>query len=239
MAVLVLSLGFATLSSAQDAAKSPALTPVDRKTESWKKRFALMVENLKKGDAELLLVGDSITHGWDNPGAKEAKVKYLDEWKWVNFGISGDRTQHVLWRIANAPMNAIKPKACMVMIGTNNIGQQQDVESPKDAADGVKAIVVELQKHYPDMKILVLHVFPRGATKDDPKRMKVDEINSYLPELLKGMKNVELLNINDKFLDADGNLSKDIMPDLLHPNAKGYEIWGATVNPVLKKMIRP
>ena len=231
VAILLEVAGF---TQAQEA-KSVALTPVDRKDEWWQKRFVEKNEQLKKGDAELLLIGDSITHGWDNAGAKEAREKYLDCWKWVNLGFSGDRTEHVLWRLENGPMDAVKPKAIMLMIGTNNIGHGSS--APKDAADGVQAIVKKLGTLYPEAKILVLNVFPRDEKPDGNGRKQINEINALLPELLKDQKNVTLMSINAAFLDADGTLPKSVMPDFLHPQAGGYMTWGGLVHPVLKLML--
>jgi lysophospholipase L1-like esterase len=225
-------LCFVAIAAAQENVK--ALLPVDRKDEWWQKRFAEKNEQLKKGDAELLLVGDSITNGWDNDSAKEAREKYLDGWKWVNLGFSGDQTQHVLWRLENAPMDAVKPKAIMLMIGTNNIGNKQ---SPEDTVLGIAAIVKKLKDLYPNAKILVLNVFPRDEKPDGRLRVEVDKINSLLPKTLGKQKNVTLFSINDKFLDKDGTLPKSVMPDSLHPQKDGYLIWGETVQPKLKSMI--
>lgn len=217
----------------EDAAKSVALTPVPVKNEGWQKRFAEKNEQLKQGDADILIIGDSITHGWD--GRKQEIVKNaFGDWKVVNLGISGDRTEHVLWRLENAPLNAVKPKAIMLMIGTNNIGHGSS--SSKEAAAGVVAIVEKLQATYPTTPILVLEVFARGHKPYDPMRRNVDEINDILRDELPGRKNVTLFDLNGKFLLRDGTLPKEVMGDFLHPGDAGYMIWGSAVHPILKRM---
>jgi beta-glucosidase len=230
-------LCFVSIAAAQEKV-NVALQAVDRKDDWWQKRFAEKNKQLEQGDAQLLLIGDSITHGWDNNSAKAAREKYLDGWKWVNLGFGGDQTQHVLWRLDNAPMHAVKPKAIMLMIGTNNIGGGRNSKSsPQDTADGIAAIVNKLRILYPAAKILVLNVFPRDEKPDGERRVLVDEINKLLPKTLGVQKNVTLFSINDKFLDKDGTLPKSVMPDSLHPQEGGYLTWGEAVEPKLKSMI--
>ncbi|GHT36458.1 hypothetical protein FACS189427_08100 [Planctomycetales bacterium] len=223
----------AAYSAAQEL--SSALKPVPRFDKWWIDRWAKNVEDFNKGDIDLLMIGDSITHGWEG-GGKAVWAKYYAHRKPVNMGFSGDRTEHVLWRLEYLPLNKINPKAAVLMIGTNNIGHKEG-SAPKDAADGIKAIVQKLEKTYPNMKILVLYVFPRGNQPDDGARKKVDEINSYLPELLKDEKNVTLLNINKVFLDESDILQPAVMKDFLHPGADGYQLWAEAIETTLAKML--
>ena len=208
-----------------------AITPADKKDEWWVRRHAENVELMNNGDIDLLMIGDSITHGWD----ENYWNMYYAHRKPINLGFSGDRTEHVLWRLDNLPLDKISPKAAMLMIGTNNIGHNST--NPKETAEGIKAIVNRLQKAFPEMQILVLHVFPRDNKPDGELRKKIEEINFYLPDLLKDEKNVTLLDINSKFLEADGTLAPEIMPDFLHPKATGYGIWARTVDPVLSRLL--
>ena len=191
-----------------------------------------MNSRVKQGNVDLLVIGDSITQGWEGAG-KETWDKYYKDRNAVNLGISGDQTQHVLWRLENGNIDGISPKLAMLMIGTNNSNAKQ---SSEDVAAGVKAIVELLREKLPQTKILLLGIFPRGADDQDPKRqtnMKANEIISKLAD----NKMIVYLDISDKFLDSDHKLSKDIMPDLLHPNAKGYEIWAEAVEPEVAKLM--
>lgn len=220
-----------TLLRADDGANvevNMAITPEDRDIDRFREQSARMEE----GDVDLLWVGDSITHFWETTGS-EVFRKYYGNRKTMNFAISGDRTGHVIWRINHSPMDKIDPKMAVVMIGTNNIGHESS--TPVQTVEGIQKIVDMLKEQYPEMSILLLEVFPRGATPDDPLRQGVNEINAGLEKLYKDkkVKNVKLYSINDLFLDENGNLPSEIMPDYLHPSAKGYEIWASAIEPFI------
>jgi len=193
---------------------------------------------MEQGDVDLLWVGDSITHFWEGAG-KEVWEQYYNDRKAMNFAISGDRTGHVLWRMANSPMDKISPKMTIVMIGTNNIGHRDPNgkmhSTPAETVEGIELIVSQLKEQYPETKILLLEVFPRGNKPDDPLRIAVNEINEGLEAIYadNAVENVQLYSINDLFLDKDGNLPKEIMPDFLHPGKEGYEIWAKAVEPMI------
>ncbi|MDR0327639.1 MAG: GDSL-type esterase/lipase family protein [Planctomycetaceae bacterium] len=229
---LLTGVMFGLLLTASVPAQNRALDPDDRKDEGWVNRHAEQVAAMNKGDIELLLIGDSITHGWD--GHRELYEKFFGEYKPINLGISGDQTAHVLWRLEHLPLDKITPKVAMIMIGTNNIGHS-DGSTPKETAEGIVAIVKKLQKQYPRMQIIVLKVFPRDEKPDGDYRKKVDEINAALPAMLRGLRNVSLMDINTNFLDKDGTLPKSIMGDSLHPGKEGYELWGNAVSPSIKQ----
>jgi beta-glucosidase len=218
------------LTSANIFAQNRAVEPASRNDNWWGSRFVANITQIEKGNIDLLMIGDSITHGWENAG-KKTWEKYYAERKPINLGFSGDQTQHVLWRLEHLPLNKIKPKAAVIMIGTNNISSNSS--TPQDTADGIKLIVEKLKKQYPEIKIIVLHVFPREEKPDGKLRKKVEEINAFLPEFFKEDKNVKLLDINKVFLDENKILPKSIMPDGLHPNEIGYKLWAEAVEPEL------
>jgi len=212
--------------------KNPAVAPADKMAEEWwKNRHNANIERMNQGDVGFLMIGDSITHGWD--GQQPLLEKFFAEFKPINLGFGGDQTQHVLWRLDNLPLDKIQPKVAMIMIGTNNTGNRAN--TPWMIADGIREIVERLQKAYPELKIIVLNVFPRGEKKDDWLRHRVDEVNSCLPELLGGKENITLVDINDVFLTEDGTLPKEIMSDFLHPGTRGYELWGEKLAPLVKE----
>jgi lysophospholipase L1-like esterase len=193
------------------------------------------LEVAKQGDANLLFMGDSITDFWRNPeGAYAGKPvldKYFGQWKVANYGIAGDTTQGVLYRLQDGEGAGIKPKAVMLMIGTNNTGRN----SAAEIAEGVGAIVLSLQNSFPDAKILLLGIFPRGRATD-PVRTTIAEINRTISKLHDGNR-VHYLDIGAGFLDADGNIPQDVMSDGLHPTGKGYEIWAKAVIAPLTAMM--
>jgi lysophospholipase L1-like esterase len=213
MLVLVLSL----LLQDQAGAK-----PVP-KDGGWVKRHEGFVAEAKaKADCGLLFLGDSITDSWR--GKKAIFDAAFGAHKPLNLGVSGDRTQHLLWRIQNGEIDGLKPKAAILMIGTNNIGQSNP-EPPASAVAGIQAIVAHLKKSTPDTKILLLAVFPRGEKPDHPHRAAVKEINDAIAKL----DGVRYLDIGPKFLQPDGTISKEIMPDFLHLSDKGYQIWADAI----------
>lgn len=187
-----------------------------------------------QGDAEVLFMGDSITDFWRNvegPYAGKAVMdKYFGQWKIANFGIAGDTTQGVLFRLQDGEGKGIKPRAIMLMIGTNNTLRNTGAE----IAEGVGAIVLALQRDFPQAKILLLAIFPRGRAAD-PVRTTINEVNRRIAKLDDGNR-VHYLDIGKGFVDAEGNVPPDIMSDGLHPSPKGYEIWAQAVREPLARL---
>lgn len=185
------------------------------------------LEVARAGEANILFMGDSITDFWRNPegafAGKPVADKYFSQWKVANFGIAGDTTQGVLYRLQNGEGKGFSPKAVMLMIGTNNTARNTAAE----IAEGVGAIVLQLQRDFPDAKILLLGIFPRGRA-GDPVRATIADINKTVARLHDGNK-VHYLDIGAGFLDAAGNIPQDVMSDGLHPSGKGYEIWANAV----------
>ena len=207
-----------------------AVTPAPRPDDWWTKMHDGFNERAKKGDVELVFLGDSITQGWaDNDTWK----KYYGPRHAANFGIGGDRTQHVLWRLEHGNFDGIKPKLVVLMIGTNNSNGADNTAA--EIADGIKAIVAGLREKLPDTKVLLLGIFPRGD-KPNPQREKNAQA-SELASKIADDKHVFYLDIGSKFLEADGSLSKDVMPDYLHLSPKGYEIWADAIEPKVKELL--
>jgi beta-glucosidase len=194
------------------------------------KRHEQFLARIKEGPVGLLFLGDSITDGWRGGGKKTwQKFASYDP---ANFGIGGDRTEHVLWRITNGELEGIHPKVAVVMIGTNNTGR----DKPEWIAAGVKKIVDTIHTKLPETKVLLLAVFPRGA-KDSSGRKNVAAVNEIICKLDDGQK-TRYLDIGKSFLDAEGQIPKDVMADGLHPSAKGYEIWCDAMRPLLEEMMK-
>jgi beta-glucosidase len=220
-----------TKSTAKPEAKAnDAVVPVPREG-NWMKRHEAMNERVKQGNVDLLFIGDSITQGWEGAG-KKVWEEFYGKRNAVNLGIGGDRTQHVLWRLDHGNIEGIKPKLAVLMIGTNNSG----TNTSEQIAEGVTAIVEKLRTKLPETKVLVLGIFPRGATADDTKR-KVNEGANAIIKKLADNKHVFYLDIGDKFLKDDGTLTKDVMPDLLHLNEGSYRIWAESIEPKVKELM--
>jgi lysophospholipase L1-like esterase len=193
----------------------------------WMKKHEQFLESVKRGDAEVIFIGDSITQGWEG-GGKSIWRRWYEPRKAINLGIGGDQTQHVLWRLDHGEVDGIHPKVAVVMIGTNNTGRN----TPEQIADGVKAIVEKLRSKLPKTKILLLAIFPRDQKPEGEKRRRVKAANEIIAKFDDG-KTVKYLDIGDRFIETDGTISKEIMPDYLHLTSKGYRIWADAIEPTL------
>jgi beta-glucosidase len=203
------------------------------------------VEIAKKGDIDLLLEGDSITDWWINRAQggqprtpTAAYTKYFGNIRTADFAVAGDTTQGVLWGLKNGEGQGFSPKAIMLMIGTNNLGTNNITgNSPEEIAEGIGAIILENRKDFPNAKILLLAVFPR-STPDDPARERIAQINKIIQKL-DDHQHVFYMDIGPKFLGPDGAFLPDtFLPDNLHPQEKGYDIWGAAVIDTLKSWLK-
>jgi lysophospholipase L1-like esterase len=217
------------------ADENPAVTPADRNQEQgWASRHAVKFGDPKRKEANVIFFGDSITQGWEGKG-KEVWEKSIEPLGAFNLGFSGDRTEHALWRIDNGEFDETKPKVIVILLGTNNIGHKKS--NPQQTAEGMKAILERLSKKTPEAKVLLLGVFPRAAKADEPLRQQAAEITKLYSGLADGKK-VVFLDIGAKFLEADGTMSKEVMPDFLHPSEKGYQIWADAMLPTLQEMLK-
>lgn len=201
---------------------------------AWKKRFDAQNEKARAGGVELILVGDSITQGWENPQAQEVWQAHFKDIPTLNLGIGGDSTQNVLWRLDHGNLDGISPKVAVVMIGTNNTRDPRT--TGEQIAAGITAIVYKLRYKLPHTRILLLGIFPRDG-KDSPKRMtnaKANELISHLAQ----RKDIFFLDLGPRFLSPDGSLSREVMPDLLHLSPKGYEIWASGMEGQLRELMK-
>jgi lysophospholipase L1-like esterase len=191
------------------------------------------VDIARQGNIDLLLLGDSITDWWVQGDANKAMFdKYFGTVKTANFAIAGDTTQGVLWGLKNGEGQGFQPKAVMLMIGTNN-----GSNTAAEVAEGIGAIVLELRQDFPHAKILLLGIFPRSVP-GDPVRDKIAEVNRIVARL-DDQKQVFFMDIGAKFLDEQGFfLAESFRPDNLHPQARGYDIWGEAVRPKLAELLK-
>jgi len=217
---------YRALTTVQVPRDNSAIRPVPRAAN----RHDSFVELAKKGDIDLLLVGDSITDLWRN--STETYATYFGKYKVGNFAISGDTTQGVLWGLQNGEGTGFQPKAIMMMIGTNNSGANTGPE----IAEGVGAIVLELRKDFPNAKILLLAIFPRNAPASPARKVNADASSIY--SRLADNQHVFYMDIGQKFLSPDGTISTEIMADGLHPTAKGYVIWGDAIKDKLADLMK-
>jgi beta-glucosidase len=204
-------------------------TPAPREG-AWLKRHEQKLEQVKRGNIDLVFLGDSITQGWEGAG-KAVWERYYAPRRPLNLGYGGDRTQHVLWRLDHGEIDGISPRVVVMMIGTNNLR----ANAPETIADGIKAIVARLRSKLPQTKILLLAVFPRSQTPDE-LRERARAVNQTIQSLADG-DTVVYQDIGPHFLNDDGTISKEIMPDFLHLSPRGYRIWAEAIEPILWNMM--
>ena len=190
-------------------------------------RFYDKIRQVEGGDVDLLFIGDSITHSWESSG-KETWDRYYGHRRAVNLGFSGDLTQHVLWRLIHDELDHISPAVAVLMIGTNNSRDYR----PQQIASGITAICNTLRGLLPETKILLLAVFPRGTKADDWQRRVNTETNSIIADL-DDDEWIRYVDIGPSFLEPGGILPETVMPDALHPNERGYQIWAEAMEPAL------
>jgi len=245
--VVLFSTGFCSSGLAQNAAPAVPVAPADASMAAPKQGsahfFELHESFLKRGKAGpigVLFLGDSITEGWTK--APHIWEHSFGKYQPANFGIGGDRTQHVIWRIENGELDGIAPKVVVLMLGTNNTGDN----TAEEIAAADRKIVRMIQQHLPETKILLLAIFPRGSRKNrdgtpepwEKKMAIIRAVNADLAKLDDG-KRIRVLDINSHFMANDGmTVPNIIMPDQLHPNAAGYQLWAEAIQPTLDEMVR-
>ena len=223
-----------------------AVTPEDRTGSAWwLARHQQVLERITKGNIDLIMVGDSITHNWDNTGKKVWDQYYVSR-NAVNFGFGGDGTESVIWRFDNGEIDGINPKLAVLMIGTNN--SNGDDHTPEEIADGIKAICTRMRAKMPKTKILILAIFPRGFGSDEqrealghsttfnPQWAKNDQA-SRIASRIADDKHIFYLDINEAFLDEKGFLTREVMPDFVHLSEKGYRLWAEALEPTIDKLM--
>ncbi len=219
---------------------APALPPADEPAERLgpaghpnPRPLALHQSFLDRGwqaPIGLLFIGDSITERWRN--APDIWKAHYWQYAPANFGVAGDKTENVLWRIDNGELDHIAPKVIVLMIGTNNI-----TDTPEHIVAADTKIVGLIHTKLPSSKLLVLGLLPRAQDPADPRREKIREVNAALAKLDDGH-DTRFLDFGGLLLDHDGVLKPEIMADFLHPTPKGYQIWADAMQPILDAMMK-
>ncbi len=213
---------------------SRAATPVPKtEKQDWMPQHDNNVALARQGGIDVLFVGDSITKCWSREGRDVWATRFAPLHA-ANFGISGDCTEHVLWRLQNGELENIHPKVVVLLIGTNNITQG---DSPADIARAVGVIVGETRRRLPDSRILLLGVLPRRELANHPDRETIRAINRLISRLQDG-NHVTYLDFGDKLLQPDGSMTKEVTKDFTHLTAKGYEVFAGAIQPAVEALLR-
>lgn len=227
-----LLIGLLNLPLFGEADKPLAATPSPRLlTHSWMslaKWYRLHADDVdvaEAGEGKVLFIGDSIFEGWSSKGA-QSWSEYFEPMGAINFGIGGDMTQNVLWRLEHGAVGNLSPEKVVLLIGINNFGHTD--ENPDQVAVGMHLLVHKLREVFPSSGLLILAVFPSGEFPDNPNREKIRLLNKKTKPL-GDMEGVTYLDIGDVFLLEDGRIPVELMSDFLHPTKAGYEIMSQAV----------
>lgn len=220
------------------ARESSAVLPTARAEEWWQRRVAADLEKVRAGGIRTVMLGDSITQGWDAAGRDQWRTSWVQR-QAVNLGVSGDRTQNVLWRLDNGLLEALASepndvRAIVLMIGTNNSNGEDN--TAEEIANGIGAIVARLRKGLPKARILLLSIFPRGE-KPDLQRAKCVMASALAATALGKDEKVVCRDIGKAFVEADGSIKRAVMPDFLHLSADAYGIWAKAIVDDVDRML--
>ena len=186
------------------AGTNTAVVPTGKQGQWWMNRHAKIVENTKKDNVDLILIGDSITHNWEREDCQECWNTWFAPYNAVNAGISGDRTENVLWRIDHGLLDYCSPKVAVIMIGTNNTdgNHYPSINTAKELAQGIKAICNRVMQKCPDTKILLLGIFPYGYNNN--LRNNINKQTNQMISKCADQKRIFYLDIGQIYLNEQG-----------------------------------
>lgn len=197
----------------------------------WYEGVQKKFDESRKQPVHLIFDGDSITNRWPHTG-KAMWERHFSSRGAYSFGIEGDRTENLLWRLEKGQVEGLDPKLVVLMIGTNNSGR----DTAEQIAAGIHSVVKEYLKRCPNAHVLLMGIFPRGEKAEDGGRKKVAAVNALIEPYAKSPR-VTYIDISEKMIGSDGTISKEMMPDAVHPTDKGYEIWAEAILPVVEKYV--
>jgi len=217
----------------------PATIPQQREPDWCKAGCVVLNQKAKKGGFDVMLIGDSITWEWERNAQTgipvwESELKPLNA---ATFAMSGDRTEHVLWRLQNGNLDTPgEPKVVVLLIGTNNTMQRKD--PPQDIAAGVSLILDAIQKRFPETQILLYGIFPLGQSPKNPARLNNTATNELLAKF-ENHKNIHFIDLGPQFVHEDGTLKEELFRDKVHLSEAGYRVWAASLVPEIKARLLP
>ena len=210
---------------------------------NWDARHAAKCRAAAAANHNLIFIGDSITHlfegdpAWPGRG-EQVWEQFYGRRNALNLGYGWDRTQNVLWRLANGEFANQSPRLVVLMIGTNNLSSSNNytASTPEQTVEGIQAVCAAIAAAAPASHILLMAVLPRG-TPQDPARAQIRQINQQLGVFGRGNAKLTFLDIGPRFLNASGNIPLALMDDLCHPTAEGYHIWAQAIEPIILRHI--
>ncbi len=210
-----------------------AVVPAPRTDEGGARRQAECLRRVRESEpTKVVFLGDSITEAWEHAGASVWK-EHIAPFGALEIGVGGDRTEHVLWRLAEAPLTRLEPRAIVLMIGTNNLGHGSS--NAEQTLAGVRRVVAVLGEQCPRATILLVDIFPRGE-RMNAMRGDIAQINQALTRLDDGT-HVRFVRVGDRFVEDDGSIRAETMPDFLHLTESGYRTWADAIVPELTRVL--
>jgi lysophospholipase L1-like esterase len=202
--------------------------------QAWQTMLKEQLTRAKRGNINVVFIGDSITQGWGGDG-KAVWEKRFAPLGAANFGIGGDSTRQVLWRIDHGLLDGLSPKVVVLKIGTNNLYDDFNAGTDEEIARGVETIVARLRQKLPSTRIVLCGILPR---QNEFFTNRILKINATLKKFADG-EMVRYLDLTDKFQTAPGKVIPELfVPDQLHLAGKGYEVWAEALEPVLRAMMK-
>lgn len=196
---------------------------------AWLGMHRGFVERAKRGRADIVFLGDSLTMGWGD----RIEGRYAPRTA-VNFGIGGDSTRQILWRVRHGTLEGLSPRLVVLMIGTNNLYGDANAGSDEEIAQGVESCVRLIENKLPRAKILLLGLLPR---QNDYFCGRVRRINASIAKLDDG-KRTRFLDFGARFLGPDEKIKPELYDkDQLHLSPAGYEQWGQAMDPLVRAML--
>ncbi|KAK6173269.1 hypothetical protein SNE40_016751 [Patella caerulea] len=181
----------------------------------WMSLHHLFLNEAKEREPEVIFIGDSII---SNLAQTQLWQQMFEPLHCINFGIGGDQTQHILWRIQNGELEDMRPKVVVLMVGTNNHGH-----TAEQIVGGITEIVNLIHTKQPQAQLIVMGIPPRGE-KPNPLREKIQQINKGLTDQLQDMPNTLFLNTDwSVFVNSNGVINHHDMFDFLHLTQIGYQ----------------
>jgi len=205
--------------------------------KSWQEthqRFFARTRRVAEAPIDVLFLGDSITSDWLGAG-KVAWERRFVPMRAENYGIGGDTTRQLRWRLAHGEAEGLRPKAVVLMIGTNNLYADHNSGTDEEIVDGIEAVVGDVRRLMPKAKILLLAILPRN---DFDIRSRVLAVNALVAKRVPKMK-VEYLDLRERFEDAQGQVRPALyLPDRIHLSAGGYDVLGSAIAPIIDRWVR-
>ena len=184
---------------------------------------------------DIAFVGDSLTEFWSATGKAAFDLEFHAR-KTINLGIAGDRTEHILYRVADLDFTSAKPRLIVLLAGTNNLGKDPP-DDPVEVAAAVGRIATLLKKHSPESKVLVLSLLPSGKAEEAGLRKRILKTNSGLGKIASGA-DLEFLHVHDTFLDASGRWKRGTTSDGTHLTARGYDLLARSLSPIVRRLLQ-